>query len=227
MLRKTSFFFCYYSNSNSNNKATTATGNQRNTLGGDKGGAADYFTFSSRSTIDLARQSGQGRGISPTNEYYSNQPENSNNSNNNRKKGQQTIEELHDVLNSFRTKPRTVHYQQNREENVNIAGELEATKPSFLQQMKTKTSSVSNFLARTARGKKVVECWCGHRFETEIWKDWLVCPMSYCEAPACPNQDFFISGEGKMMVEEGRLQSGSVMKTVAGSIAENTKDRKK
>lgn len=224
MLRKSSCLFYYYSNNNNNPKATSATGSQRNTLGGEQGGAADYFTFTSRTAVDIARQAGQGRGISPTHDYYSKQPETPTSVQPPHKKnrgGQQTVEELHDVLNSFRT-PTPPPYHQSSRSAANVAGELEATKPSLLQQIKSKTTSVSSFLARAARGKKIVECWCGFRFETEVWKEWLVCPMSYCEAPGCPNRDYFVSGEGRRMMESGQIQSGAPMKTVKSLTASSS-----
>jgi hypothetical protein len=46
------------------------------------------------------------------------------------------------------------------------------------------------------------ECWCGHKFRAP--GQWIPCGPMMCQAPGCPNPKFFISGEGRKMLDSGR-----------------------
>jgi len=49
--------------------------------------------------------------------------------------------------------------------------------------------------------EKEWECWCGHRFRAP--GIWIPCAPVSCMAPRCPNPDYFIRGEGAVMLRQG------------------------
>jgi hypothetical protein len=51
-----------------------------------------------------------------------------------------------------------------------------------------------------------LECWCGHKFRVPAWQkdSWVPTFATACQVPTCPNPKFFIEGEGKRMLDEGK-----------------------
>ncbi len=45
------------------------------------------------------------------------------------------------------------------------------------------------------------KCWCGHVFRAP--GQWIPTSRTMCQAPGCPDRDFFISGEGAKRLEAG------------------------
>lgn len=47
--------------------------------------------------------------------------------------------------------------------------------------------------------EKEWQCWCGHKFVAA--GQWYPTEACFCEAPGCPNPQFFLSGPGRQMLE--------------------------